>query len=104
MIELCRIFHVEKSILANLGYLIFKLFWGSMPPDPLEDLGPMVKIEKYLHFTVRSLTYTNPYCPPPPPANFETWLVWHFFKLYALICYIKINSVPPLPNYLPCDN
>ena len=45
MIEFCRIFHVEISILANLGYLIFKIFWRSMPPDPLEDLGPMVKIE-----------------------------------------------------------
>ena len=45
MIEFCRNFDVEKSILANLGYLILKIFWGSMPPDPLEDLGPMVKIE-----------------------------------------------------------
>ena len=33
------------SILAILGYLVFKIFWESMPPDPLEDLGPMVKIE-----------------------------------------------------------
>ena len=39
MIEFCRVFHVEKSILANQGYLIFKHFLGSMPPDPLEDVG-----------------------------------------------------------------
>ena len=34
MIEFCLIFHVEKSILDNLGYLIFT-----------RRLGPMVKIE-----------------------------------------------------------
>ena len=45
MIEFCRIVHVEMSILSNLGNLIFKIFWGRMPPDPLEDVGPMVKIE-----------------------------------------------------------
>ena len=45
MIEFCRTFHVEKSILANLGYLIFKTFWETIPPDSPRRLGPMVKIE-----------------------------------------------------------
>ena len=92
MIEFCRIFHAEKSILANLGYLIFKIFWGSN--------GKYLKIYSF-YSEIPDL-----YKPllRPPPENFEIWLLWHFFKLYALICYIRINSVLPLPNYLRCDN
>ena len=26
-----------KSVSANLENVIFKIFWGSMPPDPLES-------------------------------------------------------------------
>ena len=40
MIEFCRIFHVEKSILANLGYLIFKIFWGACPQTPWNTSDP----------------------------------------------------------------
>ena len=30
----CCAFNGGKSILANLRYLILKIFWGTMPPDP----------------------------------------------------------------------
>ena len=43
--NLVAFFRAWKSILASLRYLILKVFWGSMPPDPLEELRPMVKIE-----------------------------------------------------------
>ena len=84
MIEFCRIFHIEKSILANLGYLIFKIFWGSMPSDPpppphthTQDLGPMVKIEST---SMRGQT---------PELEIliallqilKTWLLWHLFQV-----------------------
>ena len=45
MIEFCRIFHVEKSIFSQSRVSNFQNFLGGMPPDPPEDLGPMVKIE-----------------------------------------------------------
>ena len=38
--ECCPIFHAGKSILPYLRYLIFKIFRGSIPPDPLEELHP----------------------------------------------------------------
>ena len=74
------------SILANLGYLIFKIFWGSMPPDPLEHLGPMVKIESTLMRDETPETLQNPNCAP---ANLENMA---FVALFS-----KINAVP-------CDN
>ena len=45
--EFGRSFYAGKSILASLRYLIFKIL-GGMPLDPLEEFGPMAKIESAL--------------------------------------------------------
>ena len=96
MIEFCRIFHVEKPILANLGYLIFKLFWGSIPPDPPpEDLGPMVKIENTFILQWDPSPIQILIAPPLPLQILKHDFCGTFFKLYALTCYMRINSVPP---------
>ena len=42
VLEFCRDCHAVKFILA---YLIFKIFWGSMPQPSPEVLGPTAKIE-----------------------------------------------------------
>ena len=70
------------SILANLGYLIFKIFWGSMPPD---DLGPMVKIESTF---MRDETPELYKILIALLQILKTWLLWHFFQSYMLFLVI----------------
>ena len=69
------------SILANLGYLIFKIFWESMPQTPQEDLGPMEKIES----TFMRDDSTNPNCAP---ANLENMAFVSPFSSYMLLLVI----------------
>ena len=85
MIEFCRIFHVEKPILANLGYLIFKIFWGSMPSDPLEDLGPMVKIENTFILQWDPWPIQTLIGPPPHPCKFWNMAFVALFSSYVLL-------------------
>ena len=72
------------SILANLGYLIFKIFWGSMPPDPPRRPRTHGKNWKYIHERWDPWTLPNPNWAP---ANLENMaFVALFSKLYAVPC------------------
>ena len=72
------------SILANLGYLIFNIFWGSMPPDPPRRPRTHGKNWKYLHERWDPWTLQNPNWAP---ANLENMaFVALFSKLYAVPC------------------
>ena len=51
----CCTFDGGKSTLANLRYQILKIFGGTMPPDPLEEVKLSVQIDRFLHLAVRSL-------------------------------------------------
>ena len=95
----CRKVNFSRSRVSN-----FQNFLGGMPQTPLEGLGPMVKVENTFILQWDPWPIQTLICPPPPCKFWNMAFVGTFFKLYALICYIRINSVPPLPNYLPCDN
>ena len=50
-----------NAFLANLRYLIFKIVWRSMLPDPLE------RLKKFFWPLCGSTNFLGRLAPPPPP-------------------------------------
>ena len=74
---------------SQSGYLIFKLFWGSMPPDPPRIPRTNGKNWKYLHLQWDPDLYKTLIAPPHPPPPLQ--ILKHGFcgtllKLYVLPC------------------
>ena len=95
MIEVCRIFQVNFSQFRVSNFLNF--LGEHAPRPPLEDLGPMVKIESIfmrdetpeLYKTLIALL-----------EILKTWLLWHFFQSYMLFLGIIENKIEMKLSYM----
>ena len=89
MIEFCRAFHVNFSQSRVSNFQNFS--GGACPQTPLEDLGPMVKIESTFMRDEIPETLQNPNCAPANLENMVFVALYSSYMMFLVIIERKID-------------